>query len=82
LIYVSMPRVYACQPTPGAIHRHREAAKEPAIVDEGSASKVQTRALLPVAIPRAQNNLSRALRNKCMWRVGVCVWVVGAGAEP
>lgn len=48
----------------GAIHRHREAAKEPAIVDEGSASKVQTRALLPVAIPRAQNNLSRALRNK------------------
>ncbi len=51
----------------GAVHRHRAAHKDPSILDPQSHTKVQTRALLPVALPRGEgdgHDAVRGLRNK------------------
>jgi hypothetical protein len=65
--------------TSGAIHRYRAGLKDPAVLDPQSHAKVQTRALLPVALPREEGDPIRGLRNKCTF---VCKfgWVDGRPA--
>jgi len=49
----------------GALHRYRVSLNDPVMMDKDSATKVQTRALMPVALPRGISDSARALRNKC-----------------
>lgn len=49
----------------GSLHRYRAQLKDPEILHPESHVKVQARALLPVALPRAEGDPVRGLRNKC-----------------
>jgi len=48
----------------GAVHRLRVAMQDPVMTDPLSGSKVRTRALMPVALPRKVGDTVRGLRNK------------------
>lgn len=48
----------------GAVHRFRCARQDPTMLDPLSHVKVRTRALMPVALPRAEGDPVKGLRNK------------------
>lgn len=55
--------------TAGAFHRYGAETGCAALLDPESGSKVRTRALMPVALPRQITDPARALRNKCTYHL-------------